>query len=127
MIKRFKQNFTLTQKEIDCISEVAKENKLTASKALSKIISEHNNKEILDIESALYLVKKISMDTKKIRKSTEIQQQVLNSMCIHFGLLKSDFFSTDDFLAELMGKAKEYVDKKIETEIIRKYTKGAKK
>ncbi|MDD3225739.1 MAG: hypothetical protein PHX70_13750 [Clostridium sp.] len=121
MIKRLDTHYTLTQKDIDKINEVAEENGLKPSRSLSKIVSEYRE---FDLDSLMNILKKISKKDNYILKYINILIQISNSICIKNGLVTKDFVSLDEFTGEFFKAAENEVANKTKQRLVKKYTEG---
>lgn len=118
-VERLRKEYKLTEDDINYVAEVAKKNNIQPSDALSKIINEQRNiSQILDTT-----LKKILLGVNNINKLSEIQLEIINSICLKENYKEDDFISTNEFTSDWIAKASEKVTKKIAGTNITKATK----
>jgi hypothetical protein len=115
---RIRKQYKLSDKNIEYINSISEKYKLQSSDALSKIITEH--KDISTLESTL---KKILLGINNLNKSSEMQLDIINSICIKQNLQEKDFISRTEYTSELISKADKEVAKEICKNNIKKFSK----
>jgi len=117
--ERTRKEFKLLEEDINYINTISKYYELKPSYALSQIINEHkDNSNMLE-----NIFKGISLSMKNLNKLSEIQLEIINSICMKENYQEKDFVSRSEFTSELVSKAYEKVEKEIINKNIKKFNK----
>lgn len=111
---RYRKQLKLTQNDINYIDNIADEYELNSSYATSKIISEHKREKENNNYKNLYdKLDKILKGINKISMQIDIQNELINSLCIKFNLSENDFIPLKDHTAVIFSAAQNEVKKNI--------------
>ena len=118
-MERTRKEYKLLGEDINYVNIISKKSKLQPSDALSKIITEH--KEISNmVENTL---KRILLSINNLNKLSEIQLEIINSICLKENYQEKDFVSRADFTSALVSAASEEIEKQIANNNIKKFSK----